>query len=163
VVTGTHSYLDDGTYTVSVEVVDIDGNHNTLSNITIVAESPVTLVPGVEVLFGKLKIIHEKSAGKSEPEDYYYDQAVTIKNISGATLTGPFGLVLNTTAGSNSTRVDLLNITGHLPDGREYIPLSVDTLKAKGTIKLNVLWSDAEQGATGPTILPIQLISGPGL
>jgi hypothetical protein len=162
VVTGTHTYLDDGTYPVSVEVEDIDGNHNTLSNITIVAEQQYTdLTSSVEVLFGTVKIIHEKSAGKSKPEDYYYDQSVTLVNTSGATLKGPFGLVLSTTSSSN--RVDLLNITGQLADGREYVPLSIDTLRPKGKIKLNLIYSDAEQGATGPVILPIRLIAGPGL
>jgi hypothetical protein len=163
VVSGTHTYLDDGVYTVSVEVVDIDGNHNTLSNITIVAEGQYTdLTSSVEALFGNVTIKQFKSsASLNHNVDFYYSEIVTLKNISGATLTGPFGLVLQRGA-FQSDNLQLLNVTGQLPDGRQYIPLSVDTLKAKKTIKVTVQWTAAAKD-TGPEILAVRLIAGPGL
>lgn len=164
VVVGTHTYPDDGVYPVAVEVEDIDGNHSTLSNITIVAEAQVTdLTPSVEVLFGDLvKIKQYRSDGASSPYDYNYSEVVTIENISGATIAGPFGLVLNRTPfGANN--LTLLNIMGQLTDGREYLPLSVDTLKAKGKLKVTLQWTGEALAGKGPVVLPIRLIAGPGL
>jgi large repetitive protein len=163
VVTGTHTYSDDGAYHVSVEVEDVDTNHNTLSNITIVAESPITdLTSSMEVLFSDVVVKQYKSGGASVGEDYYYSEVVTLKNISGTTLSGPFGLVFNTDApGANN--LNLLSITGQLADGREYIPLSVDTLKSKATLKVTVQWTDQALLGRGPVILPVRLIAGPGL
>ena len=164
VVEGTHTYLDDGAYAVTVEVEDIDGNHNTLSNITIVAESQYTdLTSSMEVLFGDVKITSSKVGSAYEYGfNDYYSEVVTLVNISGTTLAGPFGLVVKT-SGEGSNNIDLLNITGRLADGREYIPLSVDTLKPKAKLKVTVHWAEAEAGATGPVILPVRLIAGPGL
>jgi hypothetical protein len=118
----------------------------------------------MEELFGNVKVLHEKSAGKSVPEDYYYSEVVTLVNTSGTTLPGPFGLVLADSNSPSSSGMILLNITGQLADGREYVPLSVDTLKPKGKLKVTLQWSDqAEHDGKGPVILPVRLIAGPGL
>jgi hypothetical protein len=169
VVSGTHTYLDDGRYSVYAIITDSSAPEDavTASNADnpsiFVSESAYTdLTSSMEVLFSNLKIMHFKSAGKSEPEDYYYSEQVTLKNISGGTITGPFGLVLQRDL-FPANNMQLLNITGQLPDGREYVPLSVDTLKAKGKIKVTLQWSDQLTHGKGPVILPVRLIAGPGL
>ncbi|MGD0058941.1 MAG: hypothetical protein ABSD58_05925 [Verrucomicrobiia bacterium] len=164
VVSGCHTYLDDGRYSVYAIITDsADNLISTGSNSTFIAESQYTdLTSDMEVLFGDVKITSSKvgSAYEYGFNDYYSEQ-VTLVNISGTTLAGPFGLVVQTTSGSDN--IDLLNITGRLADGREYIPLSVDTLKPKAKLKVTVHWAEAEAGATGPVILPVRLIAGPGL
>jgi len=164
VVSGCHTYLDDGRYSVYAIITDsADNLISTGSNSTFIAESQYTdLTSDMEVLFGDVKITSSKvgSAYEYDFNDYYSEQ-VTLVNISGTTLAGPFGLVVQTTSGSDN--IDLLNITGRLADGREYIPLSVDTLKPKAKLKVTVHWAEAEAGATGPVILPVRLIAGPGL
>ncbi|MGD1019657.1 MAG: hypothetical protein ABSA12_10110 [Verrucomicrobiia bacterium] len=169
VISGCHTYLDDGVWNVTVSVSDLsqptadDPPITSGTVITFISEASYTdLTADMEVLFGNVKILHEKSAGKSESVDYYYSEMVTLENTSGTTLTGPFGLVLQTDEfGDNN--INLLNITGQLADGREYVPLSTDTLKPKGKLKVTLQWSAQDRLAKGPVILPVRLIAGPGL
>jgi hypothetical protein len=157
IITGSHTYYLDGNYRVSVAIYDASGNllTNMVGHSMFYASASVRdVTSSLAVVFGQTTMKQYKtsgSGGKGKGPSFttYYIQKVTILNISGATVTGPFGLVLNTD--------DLKNLTGMMEDGRQYIPLSKFSLRAKQKMTVTLIYQHI------PTIQPVSVLAGPGM
>jgi len=176
VVTGCHTYSTDGYYDIQVNIVDSADNlvataYDEGAGYFVSEPQVQDVTSEVEVLFGDLKIVPSKTpisvvivqgegTVTNEVNYYsYYQVPVTLENISTSKtpIQGPFGLEIDYDEGI----VCLLNITGVLPDGRQYIPLNADVLKPKQKIKATITYVVGAK--KGPILPTIRVLAGPGL